>query len=191
MNRRLLEAVSLVLIASAARGEDVKTYSDPDRAFSLKLAGAWKIGRDRAKDHTSTFLKTPSDTAILNVHVYPMGAYADALTNPKLGPKVDREAFEKDAVVELSKPYMDVWVDGAREQFKNVRTGPIVATTFQGRLAARGEVRYEGKDGAPRTGYALFFLRKKHVFFVTMTSRDAAGTEQVEVALKTLQTEGE
>jgi hypothetical protein len=191
MNRTILAAVPLALVWCEARGDDIKTYSDPENAFSIKLSGEWKSGRHRAKDHTSTFLKTPSGTAVLNVHVYPMGSYADALTNPKLGPGVDREAFEKTAVIEFSKPYMDVWVDGARQQQnQNVRTGRIAATTFQGRRAARGEIRYDGPDGAPRTGYALFFLGKKHVFFVTMTSRDAAGTDQVEAALKTFRAEG-
>ena len=188
MRRRIFVAAFVLLTGSGTYGDE-KTYSDPDRAFTLKLDGEWTIDRDRAKDHTSTSLRNPSGSAILNVHVYPMGKYADALKTPKLDPKIDREAFEKTAVVELSKPFMDVWVDGAKGQFQEVRTGKIVATKFQDRRAARGEIKYKGKDGKPRTGYAIFFIGEKNVFFITMTSRDSAGTEQVDAALKSLDVE--
>jgi|GEM_PF-3425315 hypothetical protein len=136
---------------------NLRTYSAPDNAFTIKLPGNWKLQRDE------------TDLGYLTV-IQDHAANISILTANNRLPEFETDEKKSYLLVESSKPFFEGWIGGLEKQAHIKGTGRIYATQFSGLEALRSDVTYYRDDADdPRLGYSLFLFGHQNMFFISVT----------------------
>jgi hypothetical protein len=156
-----------------------RDYTDPDRAFSIKVPDGWKVEREEKDGAYMTVLRSDeyraANLSILTANVAPA--------------KTASADLQDYTLTEAGKPFFQGWVDGLKEQAHVEGLGEVYGTRVDNFAALRLDITYYRGDGDdPRKGYGLFLYGRRTTFFISLTG-SRLGFAELEKIISTLNIE--
>jgi hypothetical protein len=138
----------------------LKDYTDPDRAFSIKIPDGWKVKREENDGSYMTVFSSDEYRA----------ANLSIMTINGAPAKTDSADLQQYRLTEAGKPFFQGWIDGLKEQARVEGMGDVYRTRVDTFDALRLDIiYYRGDKDDPRKGYGLFLIGNKTTFFISLT----------------------